>query len=258
MKSFVLRSIGVVGALSFFGMFGACSVDTEGKGSEGGSGGSAGAGGSAGDGGPQCAAITFDSPKSGAELTAADDKDKDGCTNGFQYDVTVSTSANEGTVAKLYANNNLVTSAMVSGGKVLFPGVSMDSNGSTVLKVQIGPQSCYETSTVKVVCGGVSCSISKPVISPTHPALNGVAASEGGDRASAPGNPYQVAFEVTTSAESGSTVTLEVDKKADAAKAQVGANGKAVFASVTLAPDGDHTVMATCKATSGGSGTSAE
>lgn len=256
MKNFVLRSIGVIGALSFFGLFSACSGDTEnvlppvpGTG---------GTGGSGGDGGAQCATITFDSPKTGASLGPADDKDKDGCANGFQYDVAVSTSADDGALAKLYANNNLVTSAPVSGGKAVFTGVSLDSNGTTLLKVQIGAQSCYETATVKVSCGGVTCSISKPVISPTHPALNGVPASQGGDRASAAGNAYQVAFEVTTNAESGGTVSLEVDKKVDAVKAQVGANGKAVFAGVTLTPDGDHTVKATCTGLSGTTGTSGE
>lgn len=258
MKNFVLRSIGVIGALSFFGLFGACGGAESSSPAAGGSGGGGGTGGTVGDGGVQCATINFVSPKTGTALTASDDKDKDGCANGFQYDVSVTTSANDGVAATLFANNSLVATSKVSGGKASFSSVTLDSFGSTVLKVQIGPQSCYETSTVSVSCGGVSCSISKPVISPTHPALNGVPVAEGGDRASAVGNPYQVAFEVTTSAESGSTVSLEVDKKADSVKAQVGADGKARFAGVTLTPDGNHSVKALCKALSGPTGTSAE
>jgi hypothetical protein len=212
----------------------------------------------AADGPSACPSISFEKPEAGKTLTNADDKDQDNCAKGFQYDVVVKTSAPSGTAAKLYGGSVLLASANVSGGTVTFADVSLDAMGTTNLKVQVGEPTCTANQNVTVACDPAACSITitKPVISPTHPYLNGVAVAEGGDRVSAPSNPYQAAFEVATSAEPGTTATLTVDGKAAAASAQV-AGGKATFPAVTLVPDGDHKVQAFCKKLSGVSGSSA-
>jgi hypothetical protein len=97
---------------------------------------------------------------------------------------------------------------------------------------------------------GLACAISKPVITATHPALNGVPVANGGDNVSSPGGAYEVAFEVTTAIEDGQTVSLKITNTATptvstTAEATV-MTGKAEFAGVPLVPDGAFTVTATC------------
>jgi len=111
---------------------------------------------------------------------------------------------------------------------------------------------------VTVSCNGrPSCDISKPVVSTTHPSLNGVPVADGGDRASAAGSPYQVAFEVTTNVEDGQPVSLKIGTSTQLITALAN-GGKAEFAGVALAPDGDFTVVATCQAKSGKTSKSTE
>jgi hypothetical protein len=224
----------------------------------GGKGGSGGTGGTGGDAGGQCSTIKFAKPVDGAQLTAADDLNGN-CADGFQYTVEVATSAPNGTATKLFANSQQLGSGTVMAGKAVFTSVTLDSNGPTQLTAQIGDASCKATANITVACDAAapSCSLSKPVISADHPALNGIPVAEGGDRVSAPEAPYAAAFEVTSNAGSGGTVALTVDGKA-AGTAQV-VNGKAVFASVVLSPDNadpGYKVQATCKKQSGSSGVS--
>jgi hypothetical protein len=218
--------------------------------------GASGKGGNGGNGGSgvTCPTVEFVNPLDGAELTEEDDvagTAGNTCADGFQYDVKVSTSADEGTKATLFSGSSQVAATTVKGGFATFAKAQL-SIGTDLLKVQVGSNSCAPAeATVEVSCAGLpTCDITKPVISATHPALNGVPVAEGGDRASAAGSPYQVAFEVTTNIEDGRPVNLQVDSSTQLITALASA-GKATFAGVQLSPDGDFTVVATCHAQSG-------
>ena len=241
----ILVAAGLVLAAS--GVFGGCS-DGEERG--------AGAGGS-GDGG-LCPSASFVKPTSGAKLTEADDADGDACKNGFQYDVELSVTGADGEPATLFADGTQVASEVVTGGKASFKAVQLASNGSSTLTAQIGKNTtCKVSASVSVACGGIpTCNLTKPELSPTHPMLNGVPVADGGDRVSAAGADYQVAFEVSTNIEDGQPVTLAVDG-AGVGLTVSAAGGKAQFPGVTLMPDGDHTVVASCTAKSGTTGKSA-
>jgi hypothetical protein len=96
----------------------------------------------------------------------------------------------------------------------------------------------------------VECIISSPTITVTHPMLNGVPVAQGGDRVSAAGTPYAVAFGVTTSVPDNQTVVLTVVDEATPTlvttyTASV-SNGRANFAGVTLPVDGVYDVAARC------------
>jgi len=199
--------------------------------------------------------LKFAAPAPGAKLTSADDKDGD-CSNGLQFDVEVTTSSADGTKATLKASGQTVGSATAAGGSFDFADVQLASNGPIELEIVIdAAPACSEKIEFTTACGASGCVIAKPVLSATHPKLNGVPVAEGGDRASAPGQDYQVAFEVTTSIEDGQPVSLTVDGKAQAALS-LAQGGTAKFAGVTLAPDGDHEVSATCTPKVGSSGAS--
>jgi len=199
--------------------------------------------------------VAFISPEDGAKLTETDDvgagTEGNSCSNGFQYDVKASTSAADGTKATLYSGSNQVAVATVKDGAVTFPKAQL-SIGVDVLKVRVGSAMCTPAeASVEVSCQGLpTCDITKPIITTTHPALNGVPASQGGDRASAAGSPYQVAFEVTTNIEDGRPVSLQVNDSPQLVTALASA-GKATFTGVPLSPDGDFSLVATCQAASG-------
>lgn len=228
-----------------------------GTGGTGGAGGTGGTGGTGGDASAGCPDATFTSPTSGSTLTVGDDKDND-CSNGIQVDVTVATDAAAGTSVKLLADGAEVGSASVSGATATFTNVQLKSSGTTKLAVRLGADSsCDVEIAVDSKCSDVTCDVTKPVLSATHPKLNGVPVSQGGDRVSADGQDYQAAFEVTTNIQDGQPVTLTVDGNAGAAIA-LAQSGVATFPGVTLKPDGDHKVSASCKAQSGSTGASAE
>ncbi len=207
---------------------------------------------------PTCPDISFVNPVAGRVLDEADDVDLDNCENGFQYDVVVATGAPDGTPGVLYAGATQVGTAVVSGAVLSFEGVQLTSSGQSELSAQVGSDaSCKVSRSVNVSCSVPSCAITKPVVSVTHPALNGVSVAEGGDRTSAAGEPYQVAVEVATSIESGQPVELLVDNAA-VSLSSLAEDGKAVFAGVTLSPDGAHTLEAVCRGKSGLAGRSAK
>ena len=114
-------------------------------------------------------------------------------------------------------------------------------------------QPCTAASTkakVTVDCSVPTCSITKPVITPAHPKLNGVPAAQGGDRASAIGSPYQAAFEVTTNIADNRDVTIEVNDSTTPGTiipftAKVAA-GKATFAGIPLPPGPTYQIQARC------------
>ena len=81
---------------------------------------------------------------------------------------------------------------------------------------------------------GPTCTISKPVITATHPALNGVPIANGGDEVSSPGGTYEVAFEVTTIVEDGQPVSLTVTNSATTATAALNTVAAAGAGNVVL------------------------
>ena len=244
-------------------------------GSKGGAGGSAtggvggstaGAGGTAtgGTGGSTaCYATTFTAPTAGATLTVADDANQN-CGDGFQYTVKITSSAPNGTQVSLYDGTSLLTTVQVNGGTASFP-VQLSTGGTAQqLSIQYPSTStCNLTENVTVNCPNTppTCTISAPVISATHPDLNGVL-SPGGDRSSSPGSPYQATFVVSTNAEDGQNVTLSVLSDAttpptavDGTPTAAVSGGSASFG-LTLVPDGTYEVTASCVNKNGVTGTS--
>jgi hypothetical protein len=104
---------------------------------------------------------------------------------------------------------------VVTGGVASFSVQLGTSSTPQSLAIQYpSTTTCNITRTVTVSCSAnqPTCAISQPVISATHPALNGVAAPAG-DRVSSTGSSYQATFKVQTSAEDGQPVTLAVDNQ---------------------------------------------
>lgn len=234
-----------------------------------GQGGSAGAGatdgGSPTDGSTDavttpCYTTAFTAPVDGATLTVADDTGNT-CADGFQYNVKITSAAPDGTDVTLYDGTQLLMTVKVSGGAATFANVQL-SIGSTAQTLRIQyptTATCTVSELVTVNCPNnpPSCAISKPVISATHPDLNGVA-SPTGDRTSSAGSPYQATFVVTTNAEDGQAVTLAVDSVTTGTDAgttstpvdgtpSANVSGGAATFGLTLSPDGTYEVVATCK-----------
>jgi hypothetical protein len=243
-----------------------------------GSGGLAGAGPDAGTGGQggvagmdagspdasiSCYNTTFTTPSSNnATLTVSDDNDHT-CADGFQYTVAITSDAPDGTMVTLYDGNTVLKTVTVTSHAATFD-VQLSSGGTAqALSIQYpSTTACNVVRMVTVNCpdSPPTCSISKPVISATHPDLNGVAAP-GGDRTSSAGSMYQATFTVQTSAEDGQPVTLAVDNAAMASAVTTlnatASGGTATFP-VTLVPDGTYEVVATCTNKNGISGSSAK
>jgi hypothetical protein len=95
-----------------------------------------------------------------------------------------------------------------------------------------------------------ACHITAPIIGPSHVALNGVPAAQGGDRATADGTPYAVAFEVTTSVPNDQTVELAVSDAATPPTVVIYTamvtKGKARFPAVPLQTGATYRVAARC------------
>lgn len=180
------------------------------------------------------------------------------CSDGIQYNVVVATNAPDGTAAALSltlgsGNTAQVASTTVSSAAARFANVTLPASGQVTLTAAIGGNACSATETLTLSCEGApGCTITSPTITTAHPALNGVAATQG-DRVSSIGSPYQVAFEVSTDAQDGQSVVLTVDGSTNY-QTTVSA-GKARFAGVLMASDGNHTAQAVCTARSGLSST---
>lgn len=242
----VVLSIGALSAATLAGCGdGETSISGGGTGGQAGSdaGGAGGIGGSAGTDGGKCT-VAFITPDANAQLTAADDADGDQCKNGFQYTVKVAVVGDEGGTATLYAGTQEKGTATVTAGIAEFDNVTLDSQGPVTLGVSVDA-GCDASEDITIDCNAPTCDIVKPIISPTHPKLNGVPASQGGDRVSADNAPYQVAMEVDTSVSDGQPVLLSVSGSSTGLTGTA-QGGKAVFPGVTLSPDGDYDVKATC------------
>jgi hypothetical protein len=236
-------------------------------GSAAGAGGSAAGAGGASTGGAggaptPCYTTAFTAPTAGATLTVADDSNQT-CADGFQYTVTITSGAPDGTDVTLYDGATLLKTVQVSGGTASF-AVQLATGGTAQqLSIQYpSTTACNVTENVTVNCPNTppTCTISAPVISATHPDLNGVAAPIG-DRTSSAGSPYQATFVVSTNAEDGQTVTLAVDNAAapgtpvDGTPTATVSGGVATFG-LTLVPDGTYEVIASCLNKNGITGTS--
>ena len=228
----------------------------------GGTGGGGIGGGGTGGGATPCYTVAFAAPISGSTLNVTNDKTST-CADGFQYDVRITTNAPAGTDVSLYNGNALLRTVQVAAGAALFADIQLASTGMSALSIQF-PSTAMCTdpttkSTVTVSCPSTapSCTISAPTISPTHPALNGVLAPAG-DRASQIGSPYQVTFQVTTSAEDGQPVTLTYGPTGSTTPTTLtgtATGGVATFG-VPLSPDGTFDVRASCRNMAGITGMS--
>ncbi len=236
-------------------------------GADAGPGGQGGLGGVTDGGAPDapvsCYNTTFTTPAANnATLTVLDDNDHT-CADGFQYTVKISSDAPDGTEVTLYDGNTVLKTVAVSGHAASFD-VQLSTGGTAqALSIQYpSTTTCSVVRMVTIMCpdNPPTCSISKPVISATHPDLNGVQAP-GGDRTSSAGSMYQATFTVQTSAEESQPVTLAVDNAAMAAAVTTlngtVSNGSATFP-VTLVPDGTYEVVATCTNKNGVSASSAK
>jgi hypothetical protein len=210
--------------------------------------------GAAGAPPPACYTVSFIKPVNLAHLSAADDKDANNCSNGFQYDVQISTNAPNGTDVQLFAGGAMLQMVQASGGQANFTNVQFASSGDTDLSIQFpSTMTCTDPTTkakVTVDCSVPTCAVTKPIISPTHPALNGVPATQGGDRVSSTGSPYQAAFAVTTNIADNQTVALDInDVNTPGTVTVVTAHalgGIADFAGVALPPGATYQIQARC------------
>ncbi len=228
----------------------------------GGTGGGGIGGGGTGGGVTPCYTVAFAAPISGSTLNVTNDKTST-CADGFQYDVRITTNAPAGTDVSLYNSNALLRTVQVAAGAAVFSDIQLQSTGMSALSIQF-PSTAMCTdpttkSTVTVSCPSTAptCTISAPTISPTHPALNGVLAPAG-DRASQIGSPYQVTFNVTTSAEDGQPVTLTYGPAGSTTPTTLtgtATGGVATFG-VPLTPDGTFDVRASCRNMAGITGMS--
>ena len=196
-----------------------------------------------------CESVSFVNPAPSASLTFTESDDKDGsCSPTFNTDVTVATSAAEGSTLQLLVNGALSANTTVSGGMGTFENVVLDRRGrdSNSLEVRVGdaPSICGNIrypGSIFVDCEGVSCVITQP---------SGMSAYLGKDADASADPGFQGDFEVTTDGSiAGQTVELIVD--GDSANPIVGTvmisggTGKAEFPGVDLT-EGEHTFQAIC------------
>ena len=189
---------------------------------------------------------SFVSPVDGATLTAADDLSKS-CSGSLHTNISLATSADDGTNVDLYVNGTKVDTQKVSGAEVHFMTVQL-AQGANMLQA-VFSATCTLKATVNVNCNLPTCTITAPTLSQTHVALNGVPAANGGDRKSAAGSPYQVEFDVSTNIEDGQKVQLKVTPMGSTTNTVIegtAVGGKVTFAGVTLVPDGNYSVEADC------------
>ncbi|HVT09699.1 MAG TPA: fibronectin type III domain-containing protein, partial [Polyangia bacterium] len=214
-------------------------------------GGAAGMGG-AGGAPVACYMTTFTSPAANNAILDVNNDTDHTCGTGFQYTVEITSNAPDNTPVSLYNGIALLKTTTVTGGTARFEVQLATTSTPQSLSIQYpGTTPCNVTRTVTVNCSNnpPTCAFSQPVISATHPALNGVPSTSGGDRVSSMGSAYQATFKVQTSAEDGQPVSLALDNQAASTvvttlNATV-TNGVATF-TATLASDGNWDVVATC------------
>ncbi len=190
---------------------------------------------------------SFVSPADTSTLTIADDLNHS-CAGSLHTNVSLATSQADGTSVDLYVGGTKVASATVMGAEAHFANVQL-AQGENALNA-VFSATCSLMAKVTVDCHLPMCNITKPVLSATHTALNGVAAAMNGDRASAIGSPYQVEFDVVTDVEDGQPVQLKITTGSASTSTTIvqgtAVSGKTTFPGVTLVPDGNYTIEADC------------
>ena len=202
---------------------------------------------SSGEGWVETCAVSFENLSNGAVLRASDDS-QGLCADGIQYAIELSVEAPDGQLARLQIGATESLETEVDGGKVVFD-VTLPAMQSVTVRASVpGAPGCAAALDVTGECfDPLRCEITYP----TKELLNGVPAPAG-DRVNSEGLPFRSRVEVATNAANGELVLLQVD--GSAGLAGVVANGRAVFSSVELAPDGLHSLQAVCY----GDGTNAQ
>lgn len=219
---------------------------------------------------------SVDSGPVGATITAPADNstqttDGDGCANGYTTDVVVRTNAADGENAILTADGLRVAEASASGGSVTFPDVMLGSRGKHVLVAKIA--GARAVSVVTVSCAGhATCRMLGPTWSPDTPGLNGrprgydagaeaeagddwTWTTQGGDRTSSAGSPYQYRIDLLTGVGAGSSVEVYVDgSKVGTAPRPTGGTRMQIHGVPIGSDDGDHSVYLKCIGTDGSVG----
>ncbi len=111
------------------------------------------------DGGGDAAMIcsgSFTSPVDGAMLTVADDLNKS-CTGALHTNISLATSADDGTNVDLYVNGAKVDTQKASGAEVHFLNVQLPQ-GTDMLQAVVSA-TCTLKATVTVNCNLPTCTI---------------------------------------------------------------------------------------------------
>ncbi|MBI5498910.1 MAG: FG-GAP repeat protein [Deltaproteobacteria bacterium] len=158
-----------------------------------------------------CPVLTFARPAASARLETLDDADDDP-SNGFQYDVQITTTAADGADVELLVAGASVGTATATAGRVDFAAVTLAAAypepGAAVnvtLRAQTSP-ACTATITVQIVRSEV-CPSFTFVEPPPAGATYGVSDDENLDMA----DGFQKTIVVSTDAEAGTDVQLLVD-----------------------------------------------
>ncbi|MBI5486678.1 MAG: hypothetical protein HY905_05055 [Deltaproteobacteria bacterium] len=157
-----------------------------------------------------CPVLTFARPAASARLQTLDDADGDP-SNGFQYDVQVTTTAADGTDVELLVAGTSVGTATATAGRVDFAEVTLAAvypepglAANVTLRAQTSA-ACTATITVQIVRSEVCPSFT--FVEPADGAMLGVPDDENGDMS----DGFQQTIVVSTDAELGTDVQLLVD-----------------------------------------------
>jgi hypothetical protein len=205
-----------------------------------------------------CAAVSFISPiapDSGNKLTLGGDECPDKTIEPFTTRVAISTDAPDGRPARLFINDHLVTSTLISDGHATFDDVALTHKHEAANTLAVTVENaegitCRRSfpADVFVDCTGASCSIASPIPAPyvaeagaLTQFLNRALLSDG-----------SAGFDVRVESDkdaAGQPIQLVVDgAKSDALDAKAEESGdvsSAAFPALTL-PEGRHTIEALC------------
>lgn len=200
-----------------------------------------------------CFTVTIVEPAPmGAVLTLGPTDDTDGelCGETFETTVIVSTTAPDGSDARVFVNGTPRGSIRVMGGVARFDGVGLDNRGEApnAIHVEITDESSGVScagdlpTSVFVDCAGVSCEI-------TLPDSGSAFLNQDDDVSGDPG--FQADFEVSTDMEAaGETALLIIDGDETGAEMSTVDGTTASFGNVTLS-EGTHRVQAVCEDSAG-------
>lgn len=195
---------------------------------------------------PVCPLVDFVAPAQNAILGPSMDADLD-CSNGFQYDVQLTTSAVNGTQLALWVNGVQRAVASVSGPVVTFSRVEFDAHGMQTLQIRLPGSSldCVAPRVFRTACATPGCSITEPVQTTLNASNN-----ESSD-------PLHFATHITVSTDIEDGRTVELVLSPGLPQTATATGGVARFNSVAMSPDGRFQVRAMCTNAAGTVGPSA-